>query len=122
MLGREKVVKNFLLVGIGGMIGTLLRYTIMVTTSDMLVLWLENGIGSLVLGWLTGRAVATGKTASFLWTTGVLGSFTTFSTFSAEWLVLMQENMGLAVVYGLGMTLACFFAAALGFKIGGFSK
>lgn len=63
------------------------------------------------------------------WETGIrfvdnriLGSFTTFSTFSAEWLVLMQENMGLAVVYGLGMTLACFFAAALGFKIGGFSK
>ena len=115
-------MKNFLLVGIGGMIGALLRYSVMVTAPDMIVLWLENGIGSLVLGWLTGRAVATGKTASILWTTGVLGSFTTFSTFSAEWLGLMQENMVLAVIYGLGMTLACFFAAALGFKIGGFSK
>ena len=115
-------MKSFLLVGVGGLIGALLRYSVMLTAPDMLVLWLENGIGSLVLGWLTGRAVATGKTASILWTTGVLGSFTTFSTFSAEWLVLMQENMGLAVVYGLGMTLACFFAAALGFKIWGFSK
>lgn len=104
------------------MIGALLRYSVMVTAPDMIVLWLENGIGSLVLGWLTGRAVATGKTASILWTTGVLGSFTTFSTFSAEWLSLIQENMALAVVYGLSMTLACFFAAALGFKIGGFSK
>ena len=115
-------MKNVLLVGIGGMIGALLRYSVMVMAPDILVLWLENGIGSLVLGWLTGRAVATGKTASVLWTTGVLGSFTTFSTFSAEWLGLMQENMGLAVVYGLGMTLVCFFAAALGFKIGGFSN
>ena len=110
------------MVGIGGMIGTLLRYTIMVTTSDMLVLWLENGIGSLVLGWLTGRAVATGKTASVLWTTGVLGSFTTFSTFSAEWFGLMQENSIGAIFYGLGMTLICFLAAAVGFKIGGGSK
>lgn len=104
------------------MIGALLRYSVMVTAPDMIVLWLENGIGSLVLGWLTGRAVATGKTASVLWTTGVLGSFTTFSTFSAEWLGLIQGNMGLAVVYGLGMTVVCFFAAALGFKIGGFSN
>ena len=115
-------MKNVLLVGIGGMIGALLRYSVMVMAPDILVLWLENGIGSLVLGWLTGRAVATGKTASVLWTTGVLGSFTTFSTFSAEWLGLMQENIGLAVAYGLGMTVVCFFAATVGFKIGGFSK
>ena len=116
------MMKNFLLVGIGGMSGALLRYSVMLTAPDMLVLWLENGIGSLVLGWLTGRAVATGKTASILWTTGVLGSFTTFSTFSAEWLGLMQENMIGAIFYGLGMTLICFLAAALGFKVGGGSK
>ena len=54
-------MKSFLLVGVGGLIGALLRYSLMLTAPDMLVLWLGNGIGSLVLGWLTGRAVATGK-------------------------------------------------------------
>jgi CrcB protein len=115
-------MKHYVLVGAGGMIGALLRYGVMITVPDILVLWLVNGIGSLVLGWLTGRAVATGKTASVLWTTGVLGSFTTFSSFSAEWLGLMQKDFVFAMIYGLGMTVICFFVAAVGFKIGGFSK
>ena len=105
--------------GLGGMIGALLRYGVMVSTPDTMVLWVENGIGSLILGWLTGRAISSGRKASVLWTTGVLGSFTTFSTFSAAWFVLLQDHFVLAMVYGLGMTLVCFLAAAVGFKLGG---
>jgi len=115
-------MKEFLLVGLGGMIGALLRYGVMMTAPDTLVLWLENGIGSLILGWLTGRAISSGRKASVLWTTGVLGSFTTFSTFSAEWLLLMQDHFVWAMVYGLGMTLMCFLVAAFGFKLGGLLK
>ncbi|QBP39997.1 fluoride efflux transporter FluC [Paenisporosarcina antarctica] len=115
-------MKNILLVGTGGMMGALLRYSVMVTTTNVFVLWIENGVGSFILGWLTGRAAASGKSASLLWTTGVLGSFTTFATFSAEWLQLMQENIILAFVYGVGMTIFCFVAAALGFKVGGYLK
>lgn len=122
MLGRVNRMKEFLLVGIGGMIGALLRYSVMLTTPDTLVLWIVNPIGSFVLGWLTRRAATTGKTASVLWTTGVLGSFTTFSTFSAEWLDLMQNHFVLAMAYGLGMTLTCFVTAALGYKFGGACK
>lgn len=115
-------MRNFILVGIGGMIGALLRYCVMITAPDLVVLWVENGLGSLVLGWLTGRASVTGNKASVLWTTGVLGSFTTFSTFSAEWFILLQQNILLAIGYGLGMTLVCFLTAAVGFKMGGLSK
>jgi len=115
-------LKNILLVGSGGMIGALLRYSVMLTTPNAFVLWLENGVGSFILGWLAGRAAASGKAASLLWTTGVLGSFTTFATFSAEWLLLMQENIVLAFFYGLGMTIFCFLAAALGVKLGGYFK
>lgn len=118
MLGRVNRMKEFLLVGIGGMIGALLRYSVMLATPDTLVLWIVNPIGSFVLGWLAGRAATTGKPASVLWTTGVLGSFTTFSTFSAEWLDLMQNHFLLAMAYGLGMTLTCFVTAALGYKFG----
>lgn len=112
-------MKNLLLVGLGGMIGSMLRYMVMITVPDLLVLWLENAVGSFILGWLTGRAASTGHKASILWTTGVLGSFTTFSTFSAQWLELMQDDISLGILYGLGLTIACFVAAAIGFKVGG---
>ena len=112
-------MKNLLLVGFGGMIGSMLRYIVMSTVPDLLVLWVENAVGSFILGWLTGRATATGHKASILWTTGVLGSFTTFSTFSAQWFELMNDNISWGLGYGLGLTIACFVAAAIGFKVGG---
>ncbi|WP_040681184.1 CrcB family protein [Paenisporosarcina sp. TG20] len=115
-------MKSFILVGIGGMVGALLRYCVMVTSPDLVFLWVVNGLGSFVLGWLTGRSVVTGKATSVLWTTGVLGSFTTFSAFSAEWFILLQQNILFAFGYGLGITLICFLTAAIGFKIGGLSK
>lgn len=111
-------MKNLLLVGTGGMIGSLLRYIVTLTIPDMFVLFLVNGVGSFILGWLTGWAAATKKTASILWTTGVLGSFTTFSTFSAEWLSIIQSDFGFAVLYALIMTVWCFILAAVGMKRG----
>ncbi len=112
-------MKNSILVGTGGMLGAGLRYTIMITIPDILFLWGINGVGSFILGWLAGRANATGKASSLLWTTGVLGSFTTFSTFSAEWLILLEENIIFSSMYGVGMTLFCFMAAAIGLQLGG---
>jgi len=111
-------MKNSLLVGIGGMIGALLRYGVTVVIPDMILLWIVNGVGSFILGWFSGRAVATGKTAPILWTTGVLGSFTTFSAFSAEWLTIAQSDMGFAILYACGMTVWSFILAAFGMKWG----
>jgi len=107
-------MKNAILVGLGGMIGALLRYTVSISIPDIFVLWVVNGAGSFTLGWFAGRATTTGKTASILWTTGVLGSFTTFSTFSAEWLNIAQNDIGFAVLYAVAMTVWSFILAAFG--------
>ncbi|WP_075619298.1 fluoride efflux transporter FluC [Paenisporosarcina indica] len=111
-------MKNTLLVGVGGIIGSLLRYSVVLVIPDIFVLWIVNGVGSFLLGWLSGRAIATGKATSILWTTGILGSFTTFSTFSAEWLSVAQADIGLAILYALLMTVWSFILAAFGMKWG----
>lgn len=105
-------------VGTGGMLGAVLRYLVTLSIPDMFALVFVNGAGSFILGWLTGRAAATKKEASILWTTGVLGSFTTFSTFSAEWLSIAQSDVWFAVLYALIMTVWCFILAAFGMKWG----
>lgn len=115
-------MNNFIWVGLGGMVGTLLRFTCMVLIPGGYVLWIVNLLGSFILGFVINGMKDTKKEYTLFLTTGLLGSFTTFSTFSAEWLRLMQENILLAFLYGLGMTTASFLAAALGFKIGGYSK
>lgn len=111
-------MKNTLLVGTGGMIGALLRFGIMTISPDVFMLWIVNGVGSFILGWLSGRTVAKGEAPSILWTTGVLGSFTTFSTFSVEWLTIAQSNLGIAILYAFLMTVWCFILAAFGVKWG----
>lgn len=111
-------MKNTLLVGTGGMIGALLRFGVMIISPDIFMLWIVNGMGSFILGWLSGRTVATGKAPSILWTTGVLGSFTTFSTFSVEWLSIAQSDLGFAILYALLMTVWSFILAAFGMKWG----
>lgn len=111
-------MRKALLVGLGGMIGAVLRYAASIAIPDFLVLWIVNGLGSFVLGFLAGRALASKKEASVLWTTGVLGSFTTFSTFSAEWLSISQNDIGIAVLYGIAMTVWCFALAGFGMKWG----
>lgn len=115
-------MNNFIWVGLGGMCGTLLRFACMFIFPDGYVLWIVNLIGSLVVGFVLSSMKNVKKEYILFLTTGLLGSFTTFATFSADWLRLMQENTGLATFYGLGMTTASLLAAAIGFKLGGYSK
>ena len=112
-------MKNIIWVGFGGMVGTLLRFMSFLLFSSGWGLWFVNLLGSFVLGFVIHRLSVVKKEYSLFLTTGLLGSFTTFSTFSAQWLSLMQEHILLAMVYGIGMTTACFLAAALGFRLGG---
>jgi CrcB protein len=51
---------------------------------------------------------------------GVLGGFTTFSSFSYETLALLQDGEALAALaYALGSLLLGFFLAYLGYRLGG---
>lgn len=104
-------------VAIGGMIGAMLRYGVTITVPSEWMLWVVNGIGSAILGVLNGLFVRykPANSLRLFLTTGMLGAFTTFSTFSASWLALMQTSTLLAIVYALMMTGVCVALASFGY-------
>ena len=111
-----------LVVGLGGFLGSILRYlvsgwvqSLAATASFPLGTIVVNVLGCLVLGFLGGLSENVGlfapATRMFLFL-GVLGGFTTFSSFGYETASLARDaqmalalaNVGLHVVLGLGAT------------------
>lgn len=87
---------NLVYVGLGGMLGSILRYWIgwmIPATWFPLGTLTVNLAGSFALGALTGLASKSqlSPTLLLLLGTGLCGGFTTFSTFSNEILVLIQS-------------------------------
>lgn len=79
-----------------------------------------NLFGSLALGfYLTRRERAVVSRFSLqFWAIGVLGSLTTFSTFSYEVFVLVETgHMATAVFYGLVSTVGGLMAAVVGSRV-----
>jgi len=82
-----------------------------------------NVLGSFVLGLVLrlglDPATMTPATRAFL-TAGVCGGFTTFSTFSAESLALLEQGAwGRACAYMIGSVVLSVGAAAIGYGIPG---
>ena len=107
---------TWFLVAIGGAVGTLARYGISRFAEDHPALGLPWGtltanlLGSLLLGFIAART--TGRT---LWGVelqavlgvGVMGGFTTYSSFNLETIRLFEEfGLGRAALY-VGLTLVC---------------
>lgn len=113
------MLKNTLAVVLGGMIGTLMRYGVILTVPTEWMLWIVNSIGSFLMGVLNGIFTRFSHHTSWklFLTTGMLGAFTTFSTFSANWLHLMKENVLMAFAYALIMTILCVVLASFGFLL-----
>jgi len=113
----------WLIIGLGGFIGAILRYWISA--------WIQSGIVSFPLGTLgvnfigsfllalimyvsEYRGLVGMETRLFL-TIGVLGSFTTMSTFSFESMKLLEQNQ--YILFGLnlmGTVTLCLLAVYLG--------
>ncbi|MCO4100627.1 fluoride efflux transporter CrcB [Gemmatimonas sp.] len=113
-------------VAIGGAAGSVLRYlaTLLMTPATAafpLATLLINVAGSFLLGLLSRLfdAPDSNQLLRLALTTGLCGGFTTFSTFSAETLLLLQQGRtGRAVAYiALSLTLGL-GAAALGLTVG----
>lgn len=115
-------------VGIGGMLGSILRYYVSLASNEVLNVGfpfgtlLANLTGSLFLGWFTSNVIAQKKMNSILATsigTGITGSFTTFSAFSLETVTLLETGrIGLAIFYILMSALGGLGLAAVGYHLG----
>jgi CrcB protein len=119
---------HVLLVGTGGFIGAVLRYWVsgLVQRLDPLLAFpygtlVVNGVGSLLIGVLAGLAESRNVLGTDLRTfllIGVLGAFTTFSTFSYETLALLRDGEHLkAGANVIGTVLLCLVAVWIGFGL-----
>jgi CrcB protein len=117
-------MQKLLLAGLGGFLGSALRYAVGGWVGRLKAGWtfpletlLINITGCLLIGYLAGLAETRGifspATRAFIFI-GVLGGFTTFSTFGYETFQLVRTaqwpaaawSVGLQVVLGLGAVWA----------------
>lgn len=123
---------NLLLVAIGGAIGASLRYGINIG----MVTWFGksfpyatlsvNIIGSFFMGLLF-SAIEHGIIPDQHWRAligmGLLGAFTTFSTFSLDTLLLMQQQEWVKAILNILLNVfVCLLAAALGMQAYSFNS
>jgi CrcB protein len=110
---------RFLLVAIGGALGSMARYGVGLAAARLFPggTWpwgtlTVNVVGGLAMGLLVGglglRAGAGQETLRLFAAVGVLGGFTTFSAFSLETVLMIERrDYGLAAAYvGLSVVLA----------------
>lgn len=121
-------MRDVLLVGLGGFLGAIFRYGLsgavhlLVRTFDFPYGTLTvNVIGSLALGFLVATAESLGifgPAFRLVFFVGLLGSFTTFSTFSFETSALMLDGqVGPAALNVAANVILCLFAAWIGRSI-----
>ena len=112
---------NFVLVFLGGGLGSVCRYLIAKLMSDNqmdfpIATFIANVISCIILGYLIGLSLRNGisDNSKLLMMTGFCGGFSTFSTFSGEIILLMQEGqLSTAMIYiaaSLAICLVCIWA------------
>lgn len=117
----------YLFVGIGGVIGSVLRYYVSVAMDSMITGFpietlTVNLIGSFLLGLLPTLFTFFRFHPHIIngVCTGLIGSFTTFSTFSVELLLLIEKShLFLAFIYFLGSSIGGLFFAWTGYRMSG---
>ena len=118
----------YLLVGLGGALGSMLRYGVsglFSSESFPVGTLMVNVAGSFIIGlfagWMEGgMGFFSQMDFKLFFVIGVLGGFTTFSSFSLQTLNLFEKGFWL---YGFANIIisvtACLVLAAIGLKLGG---
>jgi len=121
------MIKNFLIVGLGGAAGSMLRYGVQkifnvqtaaaFPTGTLLV----NISGCFLIGilWgLAGRSLAWNEEIKLLLMTGFCGGFTTFSAFTLEGIGLLKENKtSLFLIYVTASVIGGLLATLIAIRI-----
>nr|WP_166911320.1 fluoride efflux transporter CrcB [Saccharococcus thermophilus] len=118
----------YVVVGFAGIVGALLRYYLGLFVGDWwnglfpLATWLTNMIGCFALGWMTTYLPRLSNLPPYVATalgTGLVGSFTTFSTFSVETVQLLRaSHWGMALFYVFLSLCGGLAMSWLGFRFG----
>lgn len=115
---------NGLFAGLGGFIGAAGRYGVGALVSRVSIMGfpintlIVNAIGSLFMGavyeyFLKNQSL--GSSAHVFIAVGILGGFTTFSSFSLETMQLFANGKGLAAMMNIGLNLIlCFLFILIG--------
>jgi len=120
---------NILFVGLGGLFGAIARYQVGLLAQS----WASNGfplgtftvnvIGSFLIGvaWFAfDSAEVLSDTGRLLLIVGFLGSFTTFSAFSNDTFILLQNGqMGAVFINVIGQVALGMIAVWLGLQVAG---
>mgnify|MGYP001585876226 FL=1 len=118
------MIKNLLLVGLGGALGSMLRYGTAILMNTKLFPYATlavNIIGSFIIGIVFALSIRQEPLAEnwklFL-ATGICGGFTTFSAFSLENMGLLQSGkFGLALTYIAASVILGIAATFLGYQL-----
>ena len=119
---------NLLLVGLGGAFGAICRYLLGVQTMRSFGpgypwgTYAANVVGGLLMGLLVGVLAYRGGADQDKWRlllgVGVLGGFTTFSSFSLEVVRMLEtRNFGQAAAYVAGSVVLAIGAVFLGLLV-----
>lgn len=122
------MLKQILLVGLGGGIGSIFRFLTSIFAARYAVngfplgTFMANVLGCLILGLCVGvfgKNPTENENLRLLFVTGFCGGYTTFSTFASENIqLLQQQNYTLLIIYTLASLLLGFLAVAVGLNFG----
>jgi fluoride exporter len=117
--------KNILFIGMGGFIGSVLRFFVSQLNLSIHILSIPIGtftvnvLGSYIIGFLTGisqKSDLLSNDIRLFLMVGLCGGFTTFSSFTNENLTLMHDGLFLSIFLYTGLSILFgFLAVYLGY-------